>query len=106
MSMVNILIQFSCFSFSAEQANRASVMGAFLRPESAAAAAAAGRRGSDPRRTTAFEQQHLAMVAEKRKGDQRNARPGGKRSREASLTMPDDEGTVTASVIKEEKEKL
>jgi hypothetical protein len=49
--------------FSAEQASRASVMGAFLRPESAVSAGAsgnggiAGRRGSDPRRPSALEQQ-------------------------------------------------
>lgn len=75
-------------------------MGAFLRPESASAATS-GRRGSDPRRATAFEQQHLAMVAEMRNTEQRNVRPGGKRSREASLTQHDEE-----SVIKEENEKL
>jgi len=76
------------FHFPAEQANRASVMGAFLRPESAtAAAASSGRRGSDPRRTTALEQQHLAMVAEMRNGERRNTKSSGTRSREASATL-------------------
>ena len=59
---------------SAEAANRASIMGAaFLKPDNLqgnhGGAGAGGRRGSDPRRTTALEQQHLANVAaDKRPG--------------------------------------
>ena len=75
-------------------------MGAFLRPESAAAAPS-GRRGSDPRRTTALEQQHLAMVAEMKNGERRNARPSGKRSREASATVHEDD-----TIVRAENEKL
>ena len=48
----------SLFRFSAEQAGRASIMGAFLRPESASGnGGISGRRGSDPRRPSALEQQ-------------------------------------------------
>ena len=75
-------------------------MGAFLRPESAAAASS-GRRGSDPRRTTALEQQHLAMVAEMKNGERRNTRSSGKRSREASATVYEDD-----TIVREENEKL
>jgi hypothetical protein len=55
--------------FPAEQGNRASVVGAFLKPESASGAG--GRRGSDPRRASPLEQQHLAMVAEIRNNERR-----------------------------------
>ena len=47
---------------SAEAANRASIMGAFVKPDNLqgnhGGSGAGGRRGSDPRRATAME--HLA----------------------------------------------
>ena len=75
--------------FSAEQAGRASIMGAFLRPDSvpghSSSTGALGRRGSDPRRTTPLEQQHLSMVSEMRH-ERRGTKSGG-RSREPSATI-------------------
>lgn len=75
-----------------------SVINAFLTAESTP-----GRRGSDPRRGSQLEQQHLAIAQENRLLERRGTRSG--RSREASInTSLDNHDTYID--LREENEKL